>query len=62
MSQISPCNKVCRLEHGICVSCFRTAPEISMWPMISDTAARALMAELPKRQRRLNSDFEEIVE
>ena len=33
-----------------------------MWPMISDTAARALMAELPKRKRRLNSDFEEIVE
>ena len=62
MSKISPCNKVCRLEQGICVGCFRTASEISMWSMISDATAQAVIAELPERQRRLKSHLEEVIE
>ncbi len=62
MSKISPCNKVCRLEQGICVGCFRTASEISMWPMISDATAQALIAKLPERQRLVESHLEEVVE
>jgi hypothetical protein len=62
MSQISPCTKVCRLDNGMCVGCFRTSSEISMWSMLSDDTARKIIAELPSRRQPPVSHLEEIVE
>ena len=62
MSHISPCTKVCRLASGMCIGCFRTSSEISMWSMLSDDTARKIIAELPSRQQPPVSHLEEIVE
>lgn len=62
MSQISPCTKVCQLNNGTCIGCFRTSSEISMWSMLSDDTARKIIAELPGRHFPPLSHLEEIVE
>lgn len=33
----SPCIKVCKLENGYCVGCFRTQDEIRDWFTATDT-------------------------
>ena len=48
----SPCTKACALDaDGICTGCRRSIAEIVDWPRLSPAERRAIMAELPRRQR-----------
>ncbi|MCB6176950.1 DUF1289 domain-containing protein [Rhodobacter sp. Har01] len=51
----SPCVKLCVVhpEARLCVGCYRTIEEISVWSRLSHEARAALMAELPGRADRL---------
>ncbi len=47
----SPCIKLCVVhpEERICVGCFRTIEEISVWSRLSPAARAEIMADLPTR-------------
>ncbi len=58
MSRISsPCIRVCTLdpETGLCEGCGRTREEIGKWYRMTEKERKRIMAELPKRMRRLLS-------
>lgn len=50
----SPCIGVCQLdkEKQFCIGCFRTIQEIASWRELEPDLKRAILAELPHRQRR----------
>ena len=50
----SPCVKVCVVDPrtGLCLGCHRTVEEIAGWSAMTREARRAVMAELPKREKR----------
>ena len=39
----SPCIKVCKLENGYCVGCFRTQDEIRDWTILTDQERKIIM-------------------
>ncbi|KTF67449.1 DUF1289 domain-containing protein [Sphingomonas sp. HT-1] len=49
----SPCRKVCRLDMEIrlCLGCWRKPAEIAGWSDMSPRAQRAVLAELPGREK-----------
>ncbi len=49
----SPCVKVCVIHPatGLCLGCARTLDEIAAWSRLAPAQRRAIMAELPARQR-----------
>ncbi len=51
----SPCIKLCVVhpEERICIGCFRTIEEISVWSRLSVAARNAIMDDLPNRAPRL---------
>ena len=51
----SPCIKLCVIhpEERICVGCYRTIEEISVWSRLSPEARAAIMADLAERAPRL---------
>lgn len=51
----SPCVKLCVVhpEERICLGCFRTIEEISLWSRLSPAARTEIMADLPLRAPRL---------
>jgi hypothetical protein len=51
----SPCVNICQIHPGanICVGCYRTGAEISVWSRMSAAERDAVMAELPARAARL---------
>lgn len=51
----SPCIKLCVVhpEERICIGCFRTIEEISVWSRLSVAARNAIMEDLPNRAPRL---------
>lgn len=51
----SPCIKLCvvHAEERLCVGCYRSIDEISMWSRLSAERRREIMAELPARAPRL---------
>ncbi len=53
----SPCVKVCVIHPGarICVGCHRTGEEIASWPRMTPEERRAIMAELPEREKLLSA-------
>lgn len=51
----SPCVKLCVVhpEARICIGCYRSIDEITVWSRLTHEARAALMAELPARAARL---------
>jgi len=51
----SPCVSQCGIHPraGICVGCFRTASEIENWTAMGQESRKALMVELPDREKLL---------
>lgn len=47
----SPCVKLCVVhpEERLCVGCYRTIEEISVWSQLTDAARAEIMADLPNR-------------
>lgn len=47
----SPCTGICRIEpeSGLCCGCKRTLAEIADWPMLDNSAKRAVLEALEKR-------------
>jgi uncharacterized protein len=47
----SPCVKLCVVhpEARICIGCYRSIDEITVWSRLTHEARAALMAELPSR-------------
>ena len=46
----SPCIKVCTLEDGICIGCFRTQDEIREWIIYTDEQKRVVLEKLEERK------------
>ena len=53
----SPCQQVCVIHPtaGICIGCHRTAEEVRGWAEFSPDQRRALLLELPSRDRLLKT-------
>jgi uncharacterized protein len=51
----SPCIKLCVVhpEERLCVGCYRTIEEISVWSQMSAQARQAVIDDLPNRAPRL---------
>ena len=51
MTQIgSPFLKICTLEDGICIGCFRTQDEIREWIIYTDEQKRVVLEKLEERK------------
>jgi len=48
-SIVSPCLNVCKIENNICIGCFRTLDEISMWSKLSSLKRSEIMDSVKKR-------------
>lgn len=46
----SPCIKICKLENGHCVGCFRTIDEITQWKHLTDEERDVILHEVEKRK------------
>lgn len=47
---ISPCVSICALdENDICVGCFRSGGEISIWGLLSDEEKREVFRRIEQR-------------
>ena len=46
---VSPCRNVCEIENSVCIGCFRTLSEISVWSRLSDDKRTKIMQSLKKR-------------
>jgi len=46
---VSPCQNVCKIEDNICIGCFRTLDEISVWSKLSDLKRNEIMESVKKR-------------
>lgn len=52
----TPCIGICRIEHGNCIGCLRTLPEIAAWGHMSEAERLHIMREvLPARRRRMEA-------
>ncbi len=51
----SPCVKLCVIhpEERLCVGCYRSIEEISVWSRMTPEARAAVMADLPGRSPRM---------
>lgn len=51
----SPCIKICTIHpvERLCIGCYRTIEEITVWSRLSPDARGAIMAELEARAPRL---------
>lgn len=51
----SPCIKLCTIHPAerICIGCFRTIEEITVWSRLGPEARATIMAELPARAPRI---------
>lgn len=45
----SPCNKICKLEQGICIGCGRSIKEIVDWVKYTDEERKKIMERLRRR-------------
>ena len=51
MTQVgSPCLKICTLEGGMCIGCFRTQDEIREWIIYTDEQKRVVLEKLEERK------------
>ena len=49
---VSPCQNVCKIENDVCIGCFRTLSEISVWSRLSDDKRTKIMESLKKEALR----------
>ena len=52
----SPCQRLCKVEHGICQGCGRTLDEVSQWRLMSNSQKLAVW------QRLNNTPFKQLIE
>lgn len=54
----SPCQKLCHIPKNgrLCLGCYRTLEEISLWTRYSDEERNAIMAELATGQRQMTEE------
>jgi predicted Fe-S protein YdhL (DUF1289 family) len=45
----SPCERVCKVENGVCLTCNRTLDEIALWGSLSEQEQVERMEELEER-------------
>ena len=45
----SPCLNVCKIKNNICIGCYRTLDEISVWSSLSNENRSKIMDSLKKR-------------
>lgn len=51
----TPCIGVCQLDQdNMCIGCFRTLSEISLWSRLSSLQKAAVMLEVKNREERVN--------
>jgi len=48
----SPCINICKMDaaSGLCVGCFRTIDEITLWSRIDDAARANILASVARRR------------
>ena len=46
---VSPCLNVCKIKKNICIGCYRTLDEISVWSTLSDEKRDEIMESVKKR-------------
>jgi hypothetical protein len=46
---VSPCLNVCKIENDVCIGCFRTLDEISVWSKLSTLKRNEIMKLVKKR-------------
>jgi hypothetical protein len=46
---VSPCQNVCKIEDNLCIGCFRTLDEISVWSKLSSQKRTEIMESAKKR-------------
>lgn len=49
----SPCTKVCRIEHSVCVGCKRTIDEIRHWSIMTQQQQTELKDNLKRRNKKM---------
>lgn len=48
----SPCVSICALDdNDVCLGCFRTAAEITVWGRLSDEDKRTVLEQVAQRER-----------
>lgn len=48
---MSPCNKICKINNtGLCIGCYRTLDEISVWRSLSTDQQEMIIKELATRK------------
>ena len=49
----SPCINICQMnaENGLCLGCFRTIDEITVWSRTDDTTRAKILAAITERQQ-----------
>lgn len=54
----SPCVKVCAMDpaRGLCRGCWRTLDEIARWGALHDRERERIMAALPARRHKVESE------
>lgn len=45
----SPCIKVCKLQHDICIGCFRTINEIKHWRKMTQSEKQKVLDNIKQR-------------
>ena len=45
----TPCIKICKLENGRCIGCYRTIQEIKEWRDLTDDERESILQELDGR-------------
>ena len=58
----SPCNNICKMDasNGLCLGCFRTLDEITVWSR-TDDATRAQILAAVTRRRMENAPVESLI-
>jgi predicted Fe-S protein YdhL (DUF1289 family) len=46
----SPCIAICKLKNDLCIGCYRTVDEITVWRDSSDEEKRYILKNIEKRK------------
>lgn len=54
----SPCINICRMDadNGLCIGCYRSLEEITLWSRSDDTQRQAILAAVAERRAALTTD------
>lgn len=53
----SPCINICKMDtgSGLCLGCYRSIDEITLWTRLDEAARRAIVTDLPRRRQAADS-------